>query len=222
MRSLLIQNCKINRCRYLSDINDYLQCNVGAKEVRALHFTEALPKKALPCNATQCNQCNAMQCKVGTWSEARELKGCPLQQKRFGIQSPDAQRRQTWQIETSAYLYSSFLLHIMERRLTIDGWTVCRNLADQLWPILLILLIRSYSYCWSCWSDLAHIAKRWVAVFCQQVRYADRWFFWGFSYPNNVHPWHLWPLCWNPFNNVPATWKGIILAMLFQMLPTSI
>ena len=95
-------------------MNDYLQCNVGAKEVRALHFTEALPKKALM-------QCNSMQAMQGTWSEARELKGCPLQQKRFGNQSPDAQRRKTWQIETSAYLYSSSLLHIMERLLTIDG-----------------------------------------------------------------------------------------------------
>ena len=38
-------------------MNDYLQCNVGAKEVRALHFTEALPKKAL----MQCNSMQAMQ-----------------------------------------------------------------------------------------------------------------------------------------------------------------
>ena len=119
-------------------------------------------------------------------------------------------------------LYSSFLLHIIERLLTIDGWTVCRNLTDQIWPILLILLIRSYSYCWSCWSDVAHIAKRGVVVFCQQVSCWIRWFFGGFSYPNNIHPWHLWPLFWNPFNNVPATWKGIFLTMLFQMLPTSI
>ena len=47
-----------------------------------------------------------------TWSEAREVRvELSVATKRFGIQSPDDQRRQRWQIETAADLCSRLAAH---------------------------------------------------------------------------------------------------------------
>ena len=81
-------------------------------------------------------------------------------------------------IERSADLYSCFTAY-KERLLAKDGWTVCRNLTDQ----TLLLSVKDEFLGWVAESDV------WII------------------YPKDVHPWHLWPLCWNHLNNVPFPWE---------------
>ena len=143
---------------------------------------------ATPCNVMQCWGQRPGRQRVTIEGSAMQCKQLKVFSQRSGRWMVARYCRKAWNpiawwpkkakvIERSADLYSCFTAY-KERLLAKDGWTVCRNLTDQ----TLLLSVKDEFLGWVAESDV------WMI------------------YPKEVHPWHLWPLCWNHLNNVPFPW----------------
>ena len=153
---------------------------------------------ATPCNVMQCWGQRPGRQRVTIEGSAMQCKQLKVFSQRSGRWMVARYCRKAWNpiawwpkkakvIERSADLYSCFTAY-KERLLAKDGWTVCRNLTDQ----TLLLSMKDEFPGWVAESDV------WMI------------------YPKDVHPWHLWPLCWNHLNNVPFPWKKCVVRKKFD------
>ena len=213
--------------RYLSDMNDWVQCTVGVRGQGgagpSLHRRVAKEGPAM--------QCTSMQAMQGTWSEVREVKVCPLQKKVWNpiAWCPKKAKLANWDVGGFVFLLFTAYYGPSRRMLTKDGWTLCRNLADQ---ILLILLENKLlklltggllnQQCWlliGVWMIFLRLpfGKIWAMLERKHI-FSD-----VFPYPNNVHLWHCYDLSaviTSIMCQPPEERKNFV--MLIQLLPTSI